>query len=358
MDLQDFDSADYHVVPGDRHGLELDEYLCLLFPGATKGRLRRMVREGRVLVDGEPANPSDRVRAEQVLVIDLAEAPDVEGPSAPSEPVEVLYEDPSLLVVHKPAGLAVEPERWDRAAATLAGALLERARRDSDGGALDWRPRLCHRLDKDTTGCLAVARDLATERRLRRAFEEGRIDKRYLALVEGEYPAEDGEWVTIDRRIAPSDRRAGQMRTAANGKPARTDVRIARRFQGYTVVECRPRTGRTHQIRVHLADAGFPLVVDPLYGRRDALYLSEFKRGYRAKRGRPERPLIERLTLHAWRLVLPADGVEEEPPEELASAAGALADAAVDGWIAVEAPLPKDLERGVKQLGKARPWRR
>ena len=360
MDIDDFSSADYHVVPADHHGLELDEYLCLVFPGVTKGSLRRMIRAGRVLVDGELVNPSHRVRAEQVLVLDLEDAPPVHEPVAPSEPVDVLYEDERLLVVDKPAGMAVEPERWNRDAATLAGELLRRARAEAAGDELEWRPRLCHRLDKDTTGCLAVARDLETERVLRQGFETGRVEKRYLALVEGEFPEAPEGWTVIDRPLAKDDRRAGRMRVARDGKPSVTWARPAQRYRGYSLVECRPLTGRTHQIRVHLADLGFPLAVDPLYGRRDALYLSELKRGYRPKRGRPERPLIERLTLHARRLVLPtAAPAPESAPDP--AARERLGDAPFTGpsddgtWVAAEAPIPRDMQRALKQLSKVRP---
>ncbi|MHC4262150.1 MAG: RluA family pseudouridine synthase [Planctomycetota bacterium] len=359
MDYEAFDSADYHVVPVDHHGLELDEYLCLLFPGVTKGALRRMIRGGRILVDGEAVNPSHRVRAEQVLVIDLDAALEVEGPAAPAAPLGVLHEDESVLIVDKPPGVAVEPERWDRGAPTMAGALLARARADAEAGRTEWRPRLCHRLDKDTTGCLAVARDLETERRLRQAFEEGRIEKRYLALVEGEFDGGAEEWTTIDRAIAKSDRRAGQMRVSHAGKPSITDVRVAERYRGYTLVECRPRTGRTHQIRVHLADAGHPLAVDPLYGRRDALLLSEIKRGYKPKRGQKERPLMDRLTLHAASLVLPTpEAGESSAPDPAELDFTGTGGASSDGrWIAARSPLPADLERITKQLRKVRAYR-
>ncbi|MEO0651061.1 MAG: RluA family pseudouridine synthase [Planctomycetota bacterium] len=366
MEIDDFSSADYHVVPPEHHGLELDEYLCLIFPGVTKGGLRRMIRDGRVLVDGEPVNPSHRVRGEQVLILDLDDAPPVHAASAPETPVDVLFEDEHLLIVDKPPGLAVEPERWDRGAATLAGELLRRARADSPEGELRWRPRLCHRLDKDTTGCLAVARDLAAERTVRAAFQDGGAEKRYLALVEGELPEAEpesdglaGGWTVLDRPLGKDDRKAGRMRVDRGGKSSVTWVRPVQTFRGYSLVECRPLTGRTHQIRVHLADAGFPLAVDPLYGRRDTLKLSELKRGYRPKKGRPERPLIERLTLHARRLVVPspsAEPLEFDPALRLELGDATFTGPSADGrWVAAEAPLPRDLERVIKQLSKVRP---
>jgi 23S rRNA pseudouridine1911/1915/1917 synthase len=340
--------TEHIVVPRERHGIELDELLCLLYPLLNKGFLRELVREGRVLVDGGKVVPSTHLRADQVISIDLDEDA-LEVPRAPVAPrleLDVLYEDGSVLVVDKPAGLPVEPERWERGNACLSGALLElaldRSEVEPEGptrptSGLDFRPRLVHRIDKDTTGAVLVAKDLASERRLREAFASEGVRKSYLALVEGEYPLADDEDEVIDSPIGPDRRRSGRMRIdERDGKPSRTRVRVEERFRGYTLLRCEPLTGRTHQIRVHLASVGFPLVVDPVYGRRDALLLSEFKRGYRPKRGRSEGPLIDRLTLHAHRIGFPA-------------ADGALRE--------VEAPVPKDLARVLKQLAKVRPSR-
>jgi 23S rRNA pseudouridine955/2504/2580 synthase len=122
-----------------------------------------------------------------------------------------------------------------------------------------------------------------------------------------------------------------------DGKPSRTRIQVEQRFEGYTLLRCNPLTGRTHQIRVHLSWAGFPLVIDPTYGRRETLKLSEIKRGYKAKRGAEERPLMARLTLHAAAIAWPAD----------------------DGQLTrVEAPLPADFTRLLRQLSKVRPHRR
>ena len=124
------------------------------------------------------------------------------------------------------------------------------------------------------------------------------------------------------------------------GKEARTEVRVRERFSGFTLVECRPLTGRTHQLRVHLSATGFPLIVDPLYGRREALMLSEFKHSYREKPGRSERPLLDRLALHAEAIEFPSDPEASQERQR------------------VEVELPKDLTRVLKQLRKVRPPRR
>jgi 23S rRNA pseudouridine1911/1915/1917 synthase len=335
------------VVPWERDGLELDEFLCLHFPEFNKGFLRRAVREGRILIDGMRANPSQRLRADQVLIVDLVDEEAPAAPVAPEAALPILYEDEDLLVVDKPAGLAVEPERWARGAASLAGALLALARARSpgaereDGAAapLELRLRAVHRLDKDTSGVLVVAKHLEAERVLRGAFEHEQVRKTYWALVEGEHPLADGEEEEIDLAIGPDEKRSGRVVVdAVGGKPARTRVSVLQRYRGFTWLACRPLTGRTHQIRVHLSARGFPLAVDPLYGRRDELLLSNVKAGYRAKRGQPERPLIARLTLHAA-------AVELESPRDAARTTR------------VEAPLPKDLAQLLKQLGKVRAWR-
>lgn len=329
------------LVSPERAGLELDEFLCLHHPGTTKGFWRAEVRAGHVLVDGEATSPAAALRRDQVVIVDVDDDAFSRAPRAPEAPLPILYEDERLLVVDKPPDLAAEPERWAQENASVAGALLSeaRSRGDAEDGALAFRPRLLHRLDKDTSGAIAVAKDLDTERRLRTAFEEGTVDKEYVALVEGEVPIEDGAEHVIDVALDADARRSGRMRAVERGgKSARTIVSVAERFRGFTWLTCRPETGRTHQIRVHLAHFGFPLAVDPLYGRRTKLALSEIKAGYRPKPGRVERPLIDRLTLHARRLRLPGGPGGIAPVE-------------------VEAPLPDDLERVLKQLRKVRPHR-
>ncbi len=338
--------TEYLEVGDKRVGLELDEFLCLAYPMANKGFVRRQIRAGQVLLDGAQARPSDRLRLSSVISVEFTEEDLPAAPLAPAQSIPVLHEDDQILVVNKPAGLAVEPERWRRDAACLSGALLadvvqrqEEQGADETQGLVEFRPRLVHRIDKGTSGCVLVAKTLESERSLRRAFDEGRVGKSYLALIEGEYPRAEG-WDVIDRPLAPDPRRTGRMRVAESGKPSRTRVEVAECFAGFTLLRCEPVTGRTHQIRVHLASEGFPLAVDPLYGHRDAVLLSEIKRGYRPKPGAVERPLIERLTLHAHTIRLP--DLAGDPQNS----------------ITVEAPLPKDYSRVCNQLAKVRPLRR
>ena len=328
------------VVRAEQAGMELDEFLCRSFPLFSKRFLRRQVRDGRVLVDGARVQPSQRLRRDEVVSVDLDEdEAEPAPPPAPEAGLEVLYEDEQVLVVDKPAALAVEADRWDPSRPNLLGGLHALAGNlDTVGPPGRFRPRLVHRLDKDTSGAVLVAKTVEAERALRLAFDEGRIRKVYLALVEGEHPLGDDEHELIELPLASDRRRGGLVVVSESGKPARTRVAVEQRYRGYTLLRCEPLTGRTHQLRVHLAAQGFPLVVDPLYGRRRSFALSEFKRGYRPKPGRVETPLIDRLTLHALRLEFDAPGSTERR-------------------VVVEAPLPRDFTRALKQLSKVRAWR-
>lgn len=353
------------VVSNDRAGLELDEFLCLERPLFNKGFFRRLVRAGEILVDGQPVLPNIRLREGSVVMTPLDElAANDELPrtlAAPAEALAVIHESAHLLVVDKPAGVASEPERWEPEAACMAGALLAHSLEAAGDGPATYRPRLLHRLDKDTTGVLVAAKDLDTERILRGAFESGHVHKTYLALVEGEWDTDGdtlidaplGEEAALskrERKRLGGARRGHRMAAFPDGhkeaKPARTVVRAKERFRGFTLVECEPHTGRTHQIRVHLAHLGFPLAVDPLYGRRDEFLLSEIKRNYRPKPGRPERPLLDRLSLHAAAIELPDPSAPDFVPG---------ADPAALPRVRYHAPMPEDFQRITRQLAKWRP---
>lgn len=315
------------IVPEDLSGILLDEYLALRWPRVAKGALRRLVRDGLVTVDGQRAQPGDRLSAGRIV---LVEAPGVELREVPPArlTLDILYQDEHLIAIHKPAGLPVEPGRWGEHPVTLTGALLDWAEgRPRPDGLPAARPRALHRLDLGTTGVLLYALSLEGERYYRQLFETGLVEKVYHALVLGEVTGAG----VVDAPLEPDPRAAGGMHVAAagRGKPARTEYAPLRRFRGYTLLECRPRTGRTHQIRVHLASIGHPLAVDPRYGGRDRLLLSDFKRGYRAKPGQVETPLIDRLTLHARSLHLTllqggARAIEAEYPKDLSVLLGKL----------------------------------
>ncbi len=340
------------TIKAGQDGIELDEYLCQLYPRVSKRELRAAVRDGRVRVNAMVVGPSVRLGFQDVVSVDFdEEALDEDhGWSAPAEPPVVLYEDEHCLVLDKPPGLPVEPERWEPQAPCLLGALQLLG--DSPPSGSNYRPRLVHRIDKETSGCVLVAKTVEAERGIRVAFDNGLVTKRYFALVEGELrlPAKTSQagaadgWLALDLPIGPAAARAlgkssrdqrHRQSVHKDGQAALTLVRPVTHFRGFTWVECEPRTGRTHQIRVHLANEGFPLAVDSMYGRRSSLLLSELKTKYRQKAGRPERPLLARLSLHAHELDFPAIGRQAR--------------------IVVRAPVPDDLTRTLKQLAKVRP---
>lgn len=233
--------------------------------------------------------------------------------------VAIVHADEAIIVVDKSPGVLCVPGRGGHAN------LVDRLR-DRPEFADDEPLRVVQRLDKDASGVMVFARTRAAQQHLVRQFMDRTVEKTYLALVIG-YVDSDGE---IDLPIRYSKRRACFEATQEHGKPALTRYRILKRLSGNTLVECRPVTGRTHQIRVHFAAIDHPLTVDPAYGGGEQVMLSKYKSGYRQGIRHEERPLIDRLTLHAARIAF-AHPLNEEP-------------------VAYEAPLPKDLRATLKQL--------
>jgi RluA family pseudouridine synthase len=223
----------------------------------------------------------------------------------------ILYEDESCVAVAKPAGLLVIPDRFDPEKPTLFNGVWHHLFARSGGDPEACKPRLVHRLDRDTSGVVLFARTLEAQRRFSLAFERGEARKRYLALVDGQ-PDEAGEIdLPIGRAPKPTRRTRGRMFVGTPGsKPARTSFRVLERLGAFTLLEVVPRTGRTHQIRVHLAATGHPLAVDPWYGRR-----SELRAG---------NALLGRLSLHAARLEVAGLALEAPLPPDLAGILEAL----------------------------------
>lgn len=233
----------------------------------------------------------------------------------------VLWTGTGALAIDKPAGLAAIPGRAE------TDSVLERVAQQLSlpfTGENDPRVRVVHRLDKDTTGVMLFATDRATQQHFSHQFQNNTIQKEYLAIVRGKPLEQSGE---IDAPLAPHPASPKRMAVVKRGgRPARTAWRVEESFRGFALLRCFPKTGKTHQIRVHLAHIGLPLAIDPLYGAmgggsKGGILLSEFKRGYRVSRGQEERPLIDRLTLHAERLTFLDLGgasvtVESPPPKD------------------------------------------
>jgi 23S rRNA pseudouridine1911/1915/1917 synthase len=218
----------------------------------------------------------------------------------------IVYEDDDLLVIDKPAGLLVIPDRWDASKPTVVK--LARAYLNTQVAAKGMisaePPRIwvVHRLDRDTSGVLILAKTDHAHAALSQQFEHGEVLKTYLALVSGQGIRAEG---VIRLPIGPHPQRPGMMAIQhRHGKSALTRYAVVERFRGYTLMDVRPRTGRSHQIRVHVQAIGHPLAIDPLYGPSEPLLLSALKPSYRPKAGAVEHPLMARLTLHAQALEL------------------------------------------------------
>ncbi len=245
-----------------------------------------------------------------------------------SDELSLLFSDDNLVAVSKPAGLATIPGRGE------TDSVLERLAAQlglPHTGQADPRVRVVHRLDKDTSGVLLFAKNVEAQRHVSHQFQNNLIGKEYVALVHGRPSEPEGD---IDAPLAPHPTSPKRMTVSKQGRPARTRWRLEETFRNVALLRCFPKTGKTHQIRVHLKHAGMPLAIDPLYNppRPDAkpgLRLSQFKHGYRPTRGEEERPLIDRLTLHAHRLTFTNLNGET---------------------VTIEAELPKDLRATLNQL--------
>ena len=246
--------------------------------------------------------------------------------------VEILLESEHLVVVAKPSGLLTVPGRR----LTDGDTVLERVHALWQAADPDVPPPVVvHRLDRDTSGCLVLARSRAAAKELMTRFRKRHVEKSYLALVTGAPHPPEGE---IEFRVAPDRRRPGTMWTPRKGGKACHDLyETVEVFRGVSLVRVRPQTGRTHEVRLALRSLGTPCAFDPLYGTDDPLLLSTWKRRYRTGRGRDERPLIDRLTLHAESISFAPPGADPADRE---------------AWIRVEAPLPKDMATTLVQLRK------
>jgi len=235
--------------------------------------------------------------------------------------VKILFEDDDLLVVNKPAGLLTIPGRQGSVSLREAIAHVTRTERSL---------RLVHRLDRQTSGVLILTKTLHAQRGLSKQFRNRDVEKDYLAIVRGRPEAEQG---LIDAPLTlHSPHRHRMIVPSRRGKPSQTQWSVLERWAGMALLRCRPLTGRQHQVRVHLAHVGLPLLVDELYGRCAAFYLSEIKSDYRPSRGHEERPLIARLSLHAERITFTHPSRAEQ--------------------MSLEAPPPKDFRAALTQLRK------
>ncbi len=257
----------------------LDQYLAGLDTGMTRSQLSRLIVEGQALVNGRPAKPSSKVRAGDSVSLSVP-PPRPTGVVAQDIPVTVVYQDESVVVIDKPAGLAVHPGPG-HPDMTLVNALLAMCP-DIQGIGGEIRPGIVHRLDKDTSGLMMVAKTHQAHNDLSAQIKTRQVTKGYLALVEGSLKSTEGK---VDAPVGRHPRRRTRMAVVVGGKEARTNYKVRQELRGHSLVELYLETGRTHQIRVHMAHLGHPLVGDTTYGHASHLvdrhFLHAFHLGFK-----------------------------------------------------------------------------
>ena len=308
----------HHVVPDDLAGTRLDRALAALFPEHSRSGLARLIDEGRVHLDSVPARkPSIRVDAGQTIAIEFP-PPAATDIVSQDIPLTVLFEDDSIVVIDKPAGLVVHPAAG-HADSTLVNALLFHVR-DLSGIGGEIRPGIVHRLDKETSGVMIIAKHDEAHRKLTEEWGTDRVRKEYLALVYGTPPAAKG---TIEAPIGRDPRDRKRMAVVRAGRPAVTDYEVLERHRYVSLLRCLLRTGRTHQIRVHLKHLGHPIVGDPVYSGPQW-------RGIPDKKLQKSLQAMHRQALHASRITFRHPRTGEK--------------------MSIEAPLPDDLKRLLSSL--------
>lgn len=312
--------------------LRLDQFLTQQLPDVSRSLIRKAIDAGSITVNGELTKASYRVRSGDVIRVQL-EQPH-HGPPQPEDiPLDILYEDDFLAVINKPAGMVVHPAKGNWTG-TLVNALQFHFHHLSHAYG-DYRPGIVHRLDRDTSGVILVAKEEKTHRELALLFEQRRIFKEYLALTAGVLDR-DSDYIeaaiirhpSIREKMAIADDEEDE-----EAKDACTFYEVIERFRGFTYVRVLPKTGRTHQIRLHLASVGCPILADKAYGGRDRLLLSEIAPAGTIAAENDE-TLLARQALHAHR-------IRFRHPRKLE-------------WMEISAPLPDDMARTLIALRRFR----
>lgn len=291
----------------DSSGERLDKVLAARLDQFSRVQIQALIRDGQVTVGGRPAKPSHRVECGDLIRVQVPALEVEDAPVPEAIPLDVLFENDDLAVIDKPAGMVVHPAYGHRSG-TLVNAVLARWPSIAAWGEPE-RAGIVHRLDKETSGVIVVAKTPAALETLRAQFKERAVEKRYLALVEGTPDTPDG---IIDAPIGRDPHQRKRMAVARDGREAVTEFHVIEQYDEFSLIEVFPKTGRTHQIRVHLAFIGHPVVGDTVYGRRH------------------QRIKMKRHFLHAAALSFPLPGSSE--------------------IVTVEAPLPVPLQDILNKL--------
>jgi len=315
------------VVAAEHAGERLDAFLAARFPRYSRVQIRRAINAAAVTVDGKRTKVAYRLKEGQRISIALPEPPQ-EGPQPEEIPLDILYEDDAMVAVNKPPGMVVHPAKghW---AGTLTSALAFHFENLSTAGG-PTRPGIVHRLDRETSGVIVIAKTDQVHLALARQFEARTIEKEYFAIVAG---TPDRDRDAIEQPIGVHPYQREKMAIRANhgtSRDARTFYEVIERFDGFAAVRVLPKTGRTHQIRLHLAHIGCPVLCDRLYGGR-----SRITRGELRRQRDDNHLLLDRLALHAKRL--------------------RLAHPQTGAPIEFEAPLPPDIAAVLAELQSSRP---
>lgn len=326
------------LVDVESSGMRLDAWLASLLPRYSRVTLRQAISSGGVVIDDKPglAKPAFRIKPGQNIALTLPDLP--RSAPVPEEiPLDILYEDDSLAVINKPAGMVVHPSRghW---AGTLVGALAFHFQNNLSQVRGTARPGIVHRLDRDTSGVIIVAKTDFAHMKLAEQFAQREIHKEYVAICSGAPPRDRD---VIDAPIGPHPHQSEKMAIrfeCPDAKPAQTFYEVLRRYKGFTYIKAMPKTGRTHQIRIHFMHAGFPILCDRLYGGRAEIgedVIGNRQEAAGSSKGSPTvSPVLSRQALHARR-------IQFHHPET-----GQPMD--------VSAPLPDDMKATLELLEKYR----
>jgi 23S rRNA pseudouridine1911/1915/1917 synthase len=313
------------TVEARAHGWRIDHYLARLYPNYSRSAFQKAINQGAVLLNGLPAKTGRRLRVNDSLSVKLPEESDSSLP-AEDIPLEILYEDDSLVVLNKAANMIVHPGRGNYNG-TMAGALQFHFDQLSDmAGQL--RPGIVHRLDRDTTGVIIVAKDNQIHSRLSSQFEKREVTKEYRALIWGN-PDFDSDTIETHMSVHPGKREKMQVcEPGGNSREATTRYEVIQRFEKATYIRLLPKTGRTHQLRVHMSHLGHPILADSLYRGRSQVTQADLNPQCDA--AAENAILIQRQALHAMRLTFrhPQSGNE----------------------MTIEAPLPDDMQATLNYL--------